>query len=117
MPIPPWPTRSCMCSTLILFFFDAAGAVMDQSFVGGVVAPAIVVGIGYPTDDIRDIFARRRLFDLTPSPVGAPGRSGGGGLDAFLRVIEDEVKPFVAARYRVDPAKQSIYGYSLGGLA
>jgi hypothetical protein len=35
----------------------------------------------------------------------------------FLRVIEEEVKPFVMARYRLDPSKQSIYGYSLGGLA
>lgn len=35
-----------------------------------------------------------------------PGQSGGGGLDAFLRVIEEEVKPFVMTRYRVDPAKQ-----------
>ncbi len=78
--------------------------------------PGIVVGIGYPTDDFGDI-VQARLFDLTPSPVVGPTQTVGGGLDAFLRVIEEEVKPFVMTRYRVDSAKQSLFGYSLGGLA
>ncbi len=97
-----------------MFFGDAAGAVALQSALGGLVAPATIVGIGYPTG--TDIM-RRRVMDLTPSAVGGPGQTGGGGGDTFLRVIEEEVKPFVMARYRVDSSKQSIYGYSLGGLA
>ncbi|MFC1539574.1 alpha/beta hydrolase, partial [Candidatus Latescibacterota bacterium] len=78
--------------------------------------PGIVVGIGYPTDDDYGEISQARLFDLTPSPVWRT-YTGGGGLDAFLRVIEEEVKPFVMTRYRVDSAKQSLYGHSLGGLA
>jgi len=80
-------------------------------------APAIIVGIGYPTDDPGEVI-RRRAFDLTPSvsrtPV--PGISSSGGGDAFLRVIEDEIKPFVMSRYNVDRTRQTIYGQSIGGL-
>jgi predicted alpha/beta superfamily hydrolase len=47
-----------------------------------------------------------------PWPAGA--RTGGS--DSFLRLIEEQVKPFVSARYHVDSAKQTLFGYSLGGL-
>src|SRR5580692_4223619 len=80
-------------------------------------APAIVVGIGYTTDD-NDEVLRLRLFDLTPTvstkPLD-PGAKSGGGYP-FLRFIEEEVKPFVAERYKVDTARQALYGDSLGGL-
>lgn len=80
-------------------------------------APAIIVGIGYPTDDPGEVI-RRRFFDLTPSVTREPppGMSAAGGGDAFLRVIEDEIKPFVMFRYRVDRNRQTIYGQSIGGL-
>lgn len=70
--------------------------------------PAIVVGIGYTTEDPNEIL-RCRMFDITMST--SPTRKQAGGGDAFLRVIEGEVKPFVMARYRVDASKQIIYGY------
>lgn len=80
-------------------------------------APAIIIGIGYPTDDPGEVI-RRRAFDLTPSlsRVSVPGISSSGGGDAFLRVFEEEIKPFVMLRYPVDRNRQSIYGQSLGGL-
>ncbi len=76
---------------------------------------AIVVGVGYPTDD-HDVIRERRVFELTPASVASstPGQYGGG--DAFLRVLEEEIRPFVNARYAVDPARQILYGKSLGGL-
>ncbi len=40
-----------------------------------------------------------------------------GGLDAFLEVIETEIKPRVAAMVPIDSSSQSIFGHSLGGLA
>jgi predicted alpha/beta superfamily hydrolase len=40
-----------------------------------------------------------------------------GGLDAFLAVIETEIKPRVAAMVPIDPSNQAIFGHSLGGLA
>jgi len=40
-----------------------------------------------------------------------------GGLDDFLRTIETEVKPRVAAISRVDLRNQVLFGHSFGGLA
>jgi uncharacterized protein len=83
-------------------------------------AEVIVVGIGYGTDNGREWGARRAL-DMTPSAVKGNdlftrlGWKSGGG-DAFLRVLEEEVKPFVSTRYRVDSTKQILFGKSLGGL-
>ncbi len=78
--------------------------------------PAIVVGIGYPTEDRAEI-SRRRAVDLTIVEEKKYFPNGSGGCDAFLRVIEEEVKPFVTARYAVDPSRYMLFGKSLGGLA
>ena len=97
------------------WYFAAASINVDESARGGH-SRAIVVGIGYPTDD-NDVVSTRRAFELTMSAAPTdkePGLHGGG--DAFLRVLEEEVKPFVAARYKIDPARQILYGKSLGGL-
>jgi len=40
-----------------------------------------------------------------------------GGLDGFLKVIETEIKPKVAALVPLDAAKSAIFGHSIGGLA
>jgi uncharacterized protein len=86
------------------------------------VKPAVVVGIGYPTDNWDEV-RRRRYDDLSPWPLDpailalvAPGITKTGGGDGFLRFIEEDVKPFVAARFKVDPSKQTFFGDSLGGL-
>jgi predicted alpha/beta superfamily hydrolase len=85
-------------------------------------APAIVVGIGYPTDDFDESRRWRFFFDLTPPVYKGPPeallpdvtKTGWG--EIFLRVIEEEVKPFLAARYKVDRTKQTLLGYSPSGL-
>jgi uncharacterized protein len=98
------------------FFATAADAEMIQAS-SKIAGSAIVVGIGYPTTD-NDEVLRLRTFDLTPTvsinPKDAGTKTGGG--DAFLRFIEEELKPFIAARYKVDTAQQALYGDSLGGL-
>ena len=94
------------------YFGTASEALTRQSALRDA-APGIIVGIGYPTDDPREVF-RRRAFDLTPSPSKVAGKHGGG--DAFLRVVEEEVKPFVQARYKVDASNQIIWGQSIAGL-
>ena len=79
--------------------------------------PAVVVGIGYPTDDNREVGSRRG-FELTISREAADkDDTAHGGVGAFLRFVNEEVKPFIAAHYPVDPARQILYGKSLGGLA
>jgi predicted alpha/beta superfamily hydrolase len=86
------------------------------------VAPAIVVGIGYPTDLPLDL--TRRTFDYTPDVDRASlsARPDGsawpptGGAGAFLDFIEDELKPAIAEEFPVDPARQALFGHSFGGL-
>lgn len=85
------------------------------------VHPAIVVGIGYETEDP---FHPNRHYDFTlPVPrAELPAHPKGGewpeqgGAAAFLSFIEDELKPMIASLYPVDPDRQSLFGHSLGGL-
>src|SRR5690606_6091086 len=39
-----------------------------------------------------------------------------GGAKRFLDFLEDEVKPLVASRYKVDTQRQTLFGHSYGGL-
>ncbi|MBJ6133383.1 alpha/beta hydrolase [Ochrobactrum sp. Q0168] len=81
---------------------------------------AVLVGIGYPTDDADEI-VRLRYFDLTslttdqltPDPADQPKT---GGRDAFLAFIEGQVKPEIEKRFAIDKSKQALFGHSLGGL-
>ncbi|MBN9320791.1 MAG: alpha/beta hydrolase, partial [Delftia acidovorans] len=83
---------------------------------------AALVGIGYPSDDRKEI-VRLRYFDLTPPtpadliPLAegmAPPRTG--GVDAFFRFVEKTLKPEIERRLPVDRARQTLFGHSLGGL-
>mgnify|MGYP003594824575 CR=1 FL=1 len=89
--------------------------------------PAIVVAIGYASDDLMAAVVHR-MKDLstpaTPDWLGAlpfqiPGLTAEatGGLDDFLRVFEDEIRPLVATLAPTSPVDQAVMGHSLGGLA
>jgi hypothetical protein len=84
----------------------------------GVTGP---VGIG----DIGAANTALRFHDYT-LPVAAEHRAPAwtgltpqdvGGVDAFLKVIETEVKPRVAALAPVNASNQALFGHSIGGLA
>lgn len=79
---------------------------------------AIIVGIGYPTEDYKEHCDRRMLDLSVPADPAAknPGDARPADGDAYLRMIQDEVKPFVEKRYPVDKSRQTLYGKSLGGL-
>jgi predicted alpha/beta superfamily hydrolase len=75
-----------------------------------------VIALGYQTDDVR-VASDLRLFDMTPFRAPDPQlASATGGGDAFLRAIYEEVQPFVSSHFRVDSARQAIWGHSIGGL-
>ncbi len=86
------------------------------------VEPAVVVGLGYPTDKPFDV--ERRAFDLTPDTGGKPmpERPNGkpwpkmGGADDFLAFIENEIKPLIASEVKIDTARETLVGHSFGGL-
>jgi predicted alpha/beta superfamily hydrolase len=87
----------------------------------------VIVGIGYPVNDFRGTQGLR-VRDLTPTKddawleaiVKSPGSdfaaAGTGSADHFLTFIRQELKPFIAANYRINPDDSTIFGYSFGGL-
>jgi predicted alpha/beta superfamily hydrolase len=98
-----------------VYFATAADAMARQARTRDM-QPVLVIGIGYPSHDLA-VSTTRRLSDLTPSVSSNPEekRKTGGG-DMFLRVVDEEVKPFVAARYKIDATHQALWGHSIGGL-
>ncbi|MFS0838463.1 alpha/beta hydrolase [Paenibacillus sp. 1P03SA] len=85
------------------------------------VIPAIVVGIGYPTDGP---FHPARHYDFTrdirveelPFKLREGERPEHGGAGAFMAFIEEELKPAIEETYPIDRRRQTIFGHSLGGL-
>jgi predicted alpha/beta superfamily hydrolase len=73
----------------------------------GRITPLIIVGI--------DNAGPRRLHEYTPTH---DRRRGGGGADAYGRMIVDELKPFIDASYRTltDAHSTGLGGSSLGAL-
>lgn len=87
-------------------------------------AQAVVVGIGYPTEDRREQ-SERRSFDLTPAaseewlktlPPGGPPLGKSGGNDQFLEFLQSELKPVIEQKAPIDRSRQALFGHSFGGL-
>jgi len=80
------------------------------------VQPAVVVGIGYPTNQPFDL--HRRVRDLTtPTDKNrAVIVDGNGGYAEFISFINGVVKPDIERRYPIDRTRQTLLGHSLGGL-
>ena len=75
---------------------------------------AIVIGIGYPDNLNPD---KERALDLTPKSERAQQAiPGTGGAQAFLDFIASELKPEVSRRFKIDPAREALFGHSFGGL-
>jgi predicted alpha/beta superfamily hydrolase len=88
-------------------------------------AAAIVVGVGYPSDNPLDLMLMRTRDLTPPTPIEAinpqpglppPSPENYGGDSDFLAFLVDELRPAVAAEWPTDPANQTLYGFSLGGL-
>lgn len=99
----------------------------------GALPPSLVVGIGYRFEKSRASGAQHHEFrtrDFTPTPdrawiemsraaiaaQGAEVDARSGGAVSFLAFIDGELKPFIASRYVVDDADQTLIGMSLGGF-
>lgn len=100
-------------------------ATLDAAFAlqGG--KAALIVGIGYATENyLEPFFLRTR--DLTPeTPLSAiqpipglppPALENYGGAEAFYRFLVEELRPTIADAYAVNLDDQTLYGHSLGGL-
>jgi predicted alpha/beta superfamily hydrolase len=116
----------------VLYLIDGNlhfGIAVDTARIQGCwpdVSDPVIVGIGYPTHSISEAL-RVRNRDLTMPPraewitggwrgVMGLGPEQFGGMDDYLRVIDEEVKPRVAAVVPIDAKDQTLMGHSLGGL-
>lgn len=79
--------------------------------------PILVIGVGYRvTDDDVELGLRARDFSPTVDSTQEEDVSLMGGADRFLAFFRDELKPWVRARFDVDPDDSTFFGDSLGGL-
>ena len=108
-----------------------SGVVNGARFLqlGQEVPEVIIIGIGYDVESLVETLGIRNrdlvptndpVWDAearqTPGPLGMPDDVSTGGAQAFLTFINEEVKPAMNARYRIDTDSQSLLGYSFGGL-
>ena len=76
----------------------------------------ILVGLSYGKGE-DGVVSRQR--DYTPTPNGpstAAPNSIHGQARAYQQYLRDQVKPFITAQYRADPAKAIFLGHSYGAL-
>ncbi|CAB3849045.1 Ferri-bacillibactin esterase BesA [Achromobacter animicus] len=76
----------------------------------------ILVGLSYGKGEEGGVSRQR---DYTPTPNGpstAPPGSIHGQGRAYQQYLRDQVKPFITARYRADPARSIFLGHSYGAL-
>ncbi|SMB49051.1 conserved hypothetical protein [Serratia proteamaculans] len=103
----------------VVYFLDGNAVLMELNAkllaqLAAQKQPPILVLLSYDNDLRLD--ANGRSYDYTPAPLQTGGMRTNGGADAFLKLIENQVKPAVAARVAVDPQQQTLWGHSYGGL-
>lgn len=121
---PPLPPPEGGYPTLVVLdgdmtFHIAAAMAATYAFSA---APVLVVGVGYGASPMEMQVLRYR--DLTPpTPAeGLPKRLTAlgpeyyGGASEFLGFLTEELRPAIAAKHTIDPAREALFGYSLGGL-
>ncbi len=102
----------------VIYALDGGYALAGQTglLLGntGAMAPAYVVDITYPPGD-----GMHRNDDLTHAkiaPLMPGGPSFGGGGAAFEAFLLEDLRPFIEAKFPVDPSRSVLFGHSLGGL-
>lgn len=76
----------------------------------------ILVGLSYGKGEDGGVSRQRDYTPTTNGPSTAPPNSIHGQARAYQQYLRDQVKPFITARYRADPAKAIFLGHSYGAL-
>jgi predicted alpha/beta superfamily hydrolase len=74
-------------------------------------APAYVVSVDYPQGQ-----GDKRDTDFLHRTTVRDGRAIGGGGVAFEAFLTQDLRPFLEARYPLDPTRAILFGHSYGGL-
>jgi predicted alpha/beta superfamily hydrolase len=116
MPADGYPVLYVLDGNAMFAAFAEARRIQEYYDVG----KAIVVGVGYPTDDAYDT---RRLYDYTPPLLDPPplnlrrlAKYKSGGRDKFLDFLTGKLRTEIGSRYKINLERQSLFGHSLGGL-
>lgn len=86
------------------------------------IPPAVIVGIGYDSNDPLVTGERFRDYTVYADASELPVRPEGlawpqtGGADVFLDFIEQELKPEVERHVKIKRSQQTLFGHSLGGF-
>jgi len=122
-PPPPTGYPVVVVTDANLNFPVAAMMNLAMGMQGG--KAALIVGVGYPADDMftpmfmrsRDLTPPTPLANIRPNPVMPPPRAEDyGGAEEFYRFLVEELRPAIARAYSVDEHDQTLFGHSLGGL-
>ena len=85
---------------------------MAQMMAGvATMSPAYVVSVGYGEGQ-----ASWHNTDLLHRSVTEDGVTYGGGGAKFQAFLAEELRPFLEAKYPLDPARAILFGHSFGGL-
>lgn len=91
--------------------YSIVGPVAQMMTWAFAASPAYVVAISYP-DDQR----AKRDTDLLHRTTTRDGQTVGGGGAAFQAFLMQDLRPYLEARYPLDPGKAILFGHSYGGL-
>ena len=108
-PPGPQPTTRLPVIYALDEGYDIAGPAVRT--LGGAMAPAFVVEIGYAPPDFH-----YRMTDLLFDRVRTGSVEEGGGGAAFEAFLLGELRPWIEARFQVDPARSILMGHSAAGF-
>jgi predicted alpha/beta superfamily hydrolase len=91
--------------------YGISGPTAQMMAGAGIMSPAYVVSLSYPESQ-----PNQRDTDLLFRPFSQDGATYGGGGAAFAAFLTQELRPFLEARYPMDPARVILFGHSFGGL-
>jgi predicted alpha/beta superfamily hydrolase len=113
--LPPTYAQSPNKHYPVLYLMDGdamtllAAYALPRMEVKAVLPEMIIVGVGYPGASERD-------WDYAPLSQTYWKMPLNRGAEQFIRVLKEEIVPFVDDRYRTVPSNRGIGGHSLGGL-
>lgn len=109
----------------VLWMLDgnAALGALDSQLLGKLAAgqAPLLVAVGYQTE--QRIERAGRTYDYTPALPGQAEQRDpltgqpSGGVDAFLDLLTERMRPMVAGLAPIDLQRQTLWGHSYGGLA
>ncbi|HKD23655.1 MAG TPA: alpha/beta hydrolase-fold protein [Rhizomicrobium sp.] len=89
--------------------YGMAGSIVQRMVGMGTMSPAYVVSVGYGEGGWHDT-------DLLYRSATEGGVTYGGGGAKFRSFLIEELRPFLEARYPLDPGKAILFGHSFSGV-